>query len=125
MAGAPFRVFDTRNAIGTTGTALRAGERRRVRVAGVGAVPADATAVYANVTVVNPSGQGFLTTWPAGGPTPDVSNLNFAGGEIVPNMAILGLGDDGAVDVELTLPWTPSGSAHVLVDVLGWASPSR
>lgn len=123
-AAAPFRVFDTRNAVGTTGASMLAGERRRVRVAGVGAVPADATAVYANVTVVSPSGEGFLTAWPAGGPTPGVSNLNFTAGEIIPNMAILGLGDDGAVDIELALPWTPSGSAHVLVDVLGWVSPS-
>ena len=65
-----------------------------------------------------------MTAWPAGGTAPDVSNLNFTAGEIIPNMAILGLGDDGAVDIELALPWTASGSAHVLVDVLGWVSPS-
>jgi hypothetical protein len=123
VASAPFRVFDTRNSIGTAGGPMRAGERRRVRIAGVGTVPAGATAVYANVTVVDPTGEGFLTVWPAGGATPDVSNLNFTAGEIVPNMAILGVGDDGSIDVEVTLPWSPSGTAHVLVDVLGWVVP--
>jgi len=120
IASAPFRVFDTRNAIGTTSTPMSAGERRRVRVAGVGGVPSGATAVYANVTVVSPTGEGFLTAWPAGGAVPDVSNLNFTAGEIIPNMVILGLGDDGAIDVEVALPWDAAGSAHVLVDVLGW-----
>lgn len=124
VAAEPFRVFDTRNAVGTTGGAMRAGERRQVRVAGVGAVPTGATAVYANVTVVDPTGEGFLTAWPAGGNAPDVSNLNFTSGEIIPNMVILGLGDDGAIDVEVTLPWSPSGTAHVLVDVLGWVVPT-
>ena len=124
VAAAPFRVFDTRNAVGTTATPMRAGERRRVRVAGVGAVPSDASAVYANITVVNPGGEGFLTAWPAGGTAPEVSNLNFTTGEIIPNMAILGIGDDGAVDIEVALPWAPTAGAHVLVDVLGWVSPA-
>lgn len=124
VAAAPFRVLDTRNAIGTSATPMRPGDRRRVRVAGVGAVPSDAVAVYANITVVSPIGEGFLTAWPAGGAAPDVSNLNFTTGEIIPNMAILGLGDDGAIDIELALPWTPTGSADVLVDVLGWVAPA-
>ena len=103
---------------------MRAGERRRVRVAGVGAAPAGASAVYANITVVSPTGEGFLTAWPAGGNVPDVSNLNFTAGEIIPNMAILGLGEDGAIDVELALPWDVDGGADVLVDVLGWVTPT-
>jgi hypothetical protein len=124
VASAPFRVFDTRNSIGTGGGSMRAGERRRVRVAGVGAAPAGASAVYANITVVSPTGEGFLTAWPAGGKVPDVSNLNFTAGEIIPNMAILGLGEDGAIDVELALPWDVDGGADVLVDVLGWVTPT-
>jgi hypothetical protein len=52
-----------------------------VTVAGVDGVPADASAVVANVTVAGPSGPGYLTVFPApttGTPTPPTaSNVNF------------------------------------------------
>lgn len=76
----------------------------------------------ANITVVSPTGSGFLTAWPSGLDTPNVSNLNFTDSEIIPNMAIIGLGEDGAIDVRVDLPWDPTATAHVLVDVLGWVS---
>jgi hypothetical protein len=118
----PFRVADSRSGIGTSARPWSAGETRQIRVSGVGDVPPQATAVMANITVVSPTGSGFLTAWPSGLDTPNVSNLNFTDGEIIPNMAIIGLGDDGAIDVRVDLPWDPTAAAHVLVDVLGWVS---
>lgn len=118
----PFRVADSRNGIGTSTRPWSTQETRRIRIVGVGDVPAEATAVIANITVVGPTGEGFLTAWPSGLDAPNVSNLNFTSGEIIPNMAIIGLGDSGAIDVRVDLPWDPTGTAHVLVDVLGWVS---
>jgi hypothetical protein len=40
-------------------------------------MPSNATAVALNVTVVTPSGSGYITVWPCGLPMPLASNLNF------------------------------------------------
>lgn len=118
----PFRIVDSRNGIGTTKAPFGSSERRRVSVAGVGGVPSTASAIYLNITVVSPTGEGFLSVWPAGGDVPNVSNLNWVSGDTVPNMAVVGLGDDGSIDVRVDLPWDASATAEVLVDVLGWTS---
>jgi len=39
---------------------------------------------------------------------------------VVPNMAIVGLGGDGTLQVFLSTGNDSTGSGHVLVDVLGW-----
>lgn len=118
----PFRVADTRVGTGTPIGALRSGETRRLRIAGVGPVPENATAAYVNLTVTQPTGAGYLSAWPAGETAPIVSNLNWTSGQTIPNMAIVPLGEDGSIDVSIDLPWDPSGTAEVLVDVLGWTS---
>lgn len=89
----------------------------RVQVAGVGGVPADATAAALNVTVADTVTTGFLTVWPAGAPRPWVSNLNWAGGT-VPNGTIVTLGAGGAVDIFTNSP------ASVVVDVTGAFVPA-
>ena len=118
----PFRVADTRTGTGTDLRPLSSGEIRRVQIAGVGDIPSHATAAYLNLTVTQPVGAGFLTAWPAGSPPPIVSNLNWSAGQTIPNMAVIPLSEDGSIDLRVDLPWDPSGTAEVLVDVLGWVS---
>jgi hypothetical protein len=88
-----------------------------------GVVPnsANVTGVMVNVTAANnqPGSQPtFLsvtpTTTPAGAePATSVTNVGI--GQVKANMAIVPVGDDGAVRI-----FNRSGSTHVIVDVLGY-----
>ena len=113
----PVRIFDTRNAIGWSGTnPITGGTTVPVDIVGSPAgVPADAQLVAMNVTVVNPSTSGFVTIWPAGGGLPNVSNLNFLPGQTVPNLVVARIGAGGKINVQVS-----AGTAHVLMDVVGW-----
>jgi hypothetical protein len=95
---------------------LEANASREVVVAGRGGVPADAGSVALNVTVVDPTDAGYVTTWPAGQPRPTASNLNFVAGLNRPNMVIAPLGADGSI----SLYNGSNGTANLLVDVMGW-----
>jgi peptidoglycan hydrolase-like protein with peptidoglycan-binding domain len=112
-AVAPVRLMDTRNNLG--GTAIGATETHTLIVRGTGGVPAGATAVALNVTVVNPTKAGFLTVFPAGATRPEASNLNFVAGQIVPNMVTVGLGAAG--DIAL---YNAAGTTDIIVDIEGW-----
>lgn len=126
----PLRLVDTRNGIGgpsgvVVPTAPRAVPVRgvTVRVDGVARkVPADASAVALNVTMVEAQEAGFATVWPCGTRMPDASNVNFAKGATAANAVIAPIGSDGSVCV------FTSANAHLIVDIAGWftggASPS-
>jgi len=122
----PFRLLDTR-AGASTGDGqyaglgrLGAGARLDLQVAGRAGIPGSGIgAVVLNVTAVSPSAEGYATVWPAGGPLPMASNLNFTPGEVVPNLVITGVGAGGKVSI-----YNSAGSNDIVVDVMGWfASP--
>ncbi|MGA0218474.1 MAG: hypothetical protein ACO3LO_07290 [Ilumatobacteraceae bacterium] len=116
--------MDTRSGIGGVNLPFGSAEIRSFRAAGSGGIPSNASAIWANVTVVSPTADGFLSAYPSGTTTPDVSNLNWKAGDINPNMALIPLNSQGNFDVAVTMPWDSSGKADVLVDVLGWVSPN-
>ena len=118
----PTRIFDTRNGIGTTKALMNAGQARTVQVAGAFGIPSNATAVYLNVTSVNASAWGWLAVWPTGLPMPTSSNVNFPGGSIVPNMAIVQLGTNGTLQIYNDPGVSGTTSSDVLIDVLGYVS---
>jgi hypothetical protein len=105
----PSRIVDTRFGMGAT--RLATGQRQRIQVAGQAGVPSDATAVSANFTALGSSAGGFLTVWNCAGPVPNVSTLNFNGGETVPNGASVPLDADGGMCVYANT------STELLVDV--------
>jgi hypothetical protein len=113
----PERTVDSRTGLGTSASPWGEGEVRNVQVAGRGSVPAGATAVIANLTGTNTTSWGFLSAWPAGSPQPASSNLNFLGGQTVPNLVMLKLGAGGQLSISNGL-----GSAHVLLDVMGYVN---
>jgi hypothetical protein len=88
-----------------------------VAVAGRGGVPAGATAVIANLTATNTTSWGFLSAWPTGAPQPASSNLNFLGGQTVPNLVMLKLGAGGQLSIA-----NGPGSANVILDVMGYVN---
>jgi hypothetical protein len=118
----PSRIVDTRNAIGGPRGVITPGAPKAVPVRGVtvnvnGAlqqVPADASAVALNVTIVEARQAGFATVWPCGAPMPDASNVNFARGGTSANGVIAPIGSDGSVCI-----YTYS-DAHLIVDIAGW-----
>ena len=92
---------------------LPAGSTTTVKVAGVGGVPADDTAVSLNLTVTNPRTPGFLTAYPCDEPRPLASNVNFKSDNTVAGAAIVPVAPDGTVCVYT------SAATHVIVDVMG------
>ena len=114
VAIAPFRLAETRVSDGAFGFNRLSGSTIRIKVAGIGAVPANAVAAVLNVTLVNPYGPGFVTVFPSGTARPTASNLNAdLAGRVVANMATVKLGADGSVDVFTNTPM------DLVVDVSG------
>jgi hypothetical protein len=118
----PQRLVDTRNAIGGPTGVIMPATPKAVPVRGVtvsvnGAprqVPADASAVALNVTMVEAQEAGFATVWPCGTPRPTASNVNFARGGTSANGVIAPIGADGSVCV------FTSANSHLIVDIAGW-----
>ncbi|WP_280688621.1 MULTISPECIES: hypothetical protein [unclassified Kitasatospora] len=113
----PTRFMDTRYGIGAPQAPVGSGGVATLQVAGVNGVPATGvTAVVMNVTAVYPSSAGHVTVYPDGQPLPDVSNLNFTAGQIVPNLVTVPV-VNGAVDLR-----NNSGSVDLIADVTGYYS---
>ena len=69
------------------------------------------------MTATNTTAWGFLSAWPAGERQPSSSNVNFLGGQTVPNLVMLKLGAGGQLSIS-----NGPGSANVIVDVMGYVS---
>ena len=79
-------------------------------------IPAGASAVSVNVTVVGPSAQGEMTAYPANVSRPNTSVISYRPGIVRANNAILKLGN-GALAFYCN---QPSGNAHLIIDVNGY-----
>jgi hypothetical protein len=123
----PGRVYDSRATEPAPG-AIASGQNRTISVADkrntatgtvilADLVPAGATAIAANVTIVSTEGSGFLVCNPGGVTTVDASTINWsAPGQSLANGVIL------AVDAQrrLTIVAGGGGSSHVVIDVTGY-----
>lgn len=110
----PSRLLDTRDATGGHKGKLAAGEVFQLAVGGQSGVGAAPSAVALNVTVVSPTGDGFLSAWPCGGAEPSTSNLNFVAGQIVANAVIVGVGGGGEVCLRSSV------ATDVVADISAW-----
>jgi len=108
----PYRLYDTRTGHGPAG----AGTTTAVQVAGVGGVPAGAVTAVLNVTALDAGDAGYVTVFPCGTGVPVASNLNYVGGDTIPNAVIAKLSSTGAVCLYT------SASAGLIVDVNGYAT---
>jgi hypothetical protein len=112
----PARILDTRTGNGAPAGKLGPNAALTLQVTGRGGVPATGvSSVVLNVTVTEATAVSFLTAWPAGAARPLTSNLNYAGGDTVPNLVVVKVGTDGKVNL-----YNYAGSAHVIADVAGW-----
>ena len=116
----PARLFDTR-----TGEGVRPGKVPHatvvpVQVAGQKGIPASgATAVVMNLTVTETESPGWMRATPSGQAAATTSNLNFFGGDTVPNLAICKIGADGQITID-----GYGNGAHVIGDVFGYFGSS-
>ena len=98
------------------GTALAGGATRRVVFAGRNGVPTNANAVIVNLTAVTSIAHTYVTGYAAGDGRPFVSNLNAPPNSVVPNLALVRLGQDGAAD------FYSHGPTDLIIDVLGYTA---
>ncbi|MDH6705679.1 hypothetical protein P3T27_002401 [Kitasatospora sp. MAA19] len=106
----PSRLVDTRDS-----RKLGAGEVRTVKIAGVGAVPADVASVVLNLTSTGTSADTHLSVYAGDRPRPISSNLNPEPGKDKSNQLIVPVGADGSVNV-----YNHVGSTDVILDVFGY-----
>ncbi|MCT2585487.1 fibronectin type III domain-containing protein [Actinophytocola gossypii] len=115
-ATSPTRVLDTRTTVGGHRGSVGPNEQLTLRVRGAGGVPANATAVVVNLTGVGPTTNSHLVVTPDG--RTGTSALNLTRGETRANLAVVGIGGDGAIRIR-----NSAGHVHVLADVQGWFAP--
>jgi len=98
------RLADTRNGTGVPAARVGTGAAVTVQAGGMAGVPADASAVYANITVLNQTAIGYLRTYAADQPAPSTGALDF---------------DDSATAQSVAIPLSPDGQFKVLVGAGG------
>jgi len=116
---APVRVADTRTAslVGTE-TAIGAAKSESFSLAtAASGIPATATAVAANVTVVSGATSGYLSIYPAPAATtqPGFSDMNWVANDIVQNFSIAPTNGTGSVEI-----YNSYGTVDVVADVFGY-----
>jgi hypothetical protein len=94
---------------------LSAGVPRTFVLAGQCGIADGAQAVSLNITVVSPTGLGYVLLYPDGGAQPVVSTLNFTAGQTVANAAIVPLGNTGGITVAAAL-----SNTQLLIDTNGY-----
>jgi hypothetical protein len=116
---APTRIVDSRTSPAPWDTPLTATPRDLVvRGASVPAVPANATAIVANLTVTNADLGSFVTAWPAGSVTPNASNINFGPGQTIASLATIEIGAGDAISLANAV-----GGTDIVIDVVGYYAP--
>lgn len=126
----PRRVQDTRagtGQIGLKGAFMRA-KPRQIRIAGVGGLPTSGiVAITGNLTVVSPTGRGFVYLGPVnpGISQPASSTINFPVGDIRANNVVVQVAKDGTLWADY---WTGDGnddhSVDLVLDVSGYFTAS-
>jgi subtilase family serine protease len=109
----PVRLLDTRVGEGETSVAPLAGKGTLPL-----GLPASYGAIVANLTVVSPKSNGFVSAYPESGTVPNVSNINFLTGQTIPNLAIV----PSRGGVEFFNDGT--GSTQLILDLAGYFSAS-
>lgn len=123
----PCRILDTRKG---GGGKLSESQVRSYQVGGTGGnfsaqggqangcgVPDGAAAVEASVTAVAPDATGFFRAWPADGPEPGATFLNFTKNQGTTNTGAITLAPSGTLDLKVK---NFGGPSHYVIDIQGY-----
>ena len=116
----PARILDSRIGTGLAG-AFHSHVARTFQVAGLGGVPANATAITGNLTVTGQTSPGYLYVGPSAINNPTSSSLNFPVGDDRANGVTVALGP-GTLSATF-VSQTPAATAHVILDITGYFVP--
>lgn len=116
----PVRLLDTRYGNGLSGKLL-ANTPATFQITGRGSIPANATAVTGNVTVVNPSFNWAVYLGPLPVAYPGSSTVSFVSGEITGNGLTVALSPTGSLSA--TYMSTGSNKTDLVFDVTGFFTP--
>lgn len=126
----PGRVYDSRTNLPGPATPLTLGANRTVSVAGrrdlttgevvqTDFVPAGATAITCNLTVVSTTGAGYLIANPGGVTVVNAATINWStSGQILNNGVILAL--NASRELTVVAGGSSGSSAHFIIDVTGY-----
>lgn len=115
----PCRIVDTRNPNGPFGgPAFQPLNIRVFAIPGSCGIPAEATAIAANLTTTNTTGGGHFLAYPTGISQPTASTLNFRAGQTRANNATIALGVAGQITVFCALPF--GSTADFILDIAGY-----
>ncbi|HST49550.1 hypothetical protein [Jatrophihabitans sp.] len=98
------RIGDTRSGLSVPQYQVQPGSALTLQPAGLAGIPADASAVYVNIAVLNQAGNGYLRTYATGTPVPSTGALDF---------------DDTTQAVSVAVPLSSAGEFSVLVGAGG------
>ena len=113
----PVRLLDSRSGNGLAGP-FSTGSPQAFQIAGRSGVPADATAVTGNLTVVNQTSAGFAFIGPTASAAPLSSTINVPAGDTRANGVTVELGSGG----DLSAVWVgkPGSTAQLVFDLTGY-----
>ena len=113
----PVRLVDSRVGNGLT-TAIPSHTVKKFDIAGRGGVPANATAVTGNLSIVNQTAAGYATLGPAVTDNPPTSTINFPAGDVRGNGVTVALAGDGSLSVVYIAP--AGKKTDVILDITGY-----
>ncbi|MFN0109150.1 MAG: hypothetical protein ACKVZH_09895, partial [Blastocatellia bacterium] len=122
--GSPLRLLDTRNIMNNTACyqpnapmTAQAVYTQETQIPCTNLTPT-ARALIGNVTVVNPSGNGWLTFWPSdAAQQPTIATSNYTSGQVFNRYFTVGLGPDAA------FKRYSRRTTDVVIDISGFFAP--
>jgi hypothetical protein len=108
----PVRILDTRES-----APLAPGQELRFHLLGQAGFPGDATAALINLTATKTQAAGYVRAYPCGEEN-DVSNVDYAAGQTVANLAAVKVGPGGDIC------FRSYAQADIVLDLAGWYAPS-
>lgn len=112
------RIADTRNGTGVAQSKVASGGTLTVDTTAGTSIPAGASAVFAQVTTVNPPTSGRYVPYAAGTTPPSVPSINFMGGASTTIGVTVPVDSNGHLSIHLL----DGGPTDVVVDVQGYYS---
>lgn len=117
----PSRILSTNAGIGLPNATLKGGTTTLFEVAGVGEIPADATAIFGNVRVYDSNYDGGLKLLASDTPVGTFTSLNFVEDEFNDTGLSIKLGPEGKI--KIIMNGSASNTAHLIIDVQGYFTP--